>query len=353
MRGGALRSPLLLCGVLTLALLLVVSCGGGGSGAGNGDGGQPPGAPAGVTAEAGSATSVHVMWNTVAAASARVSRYEVYRGTTKVKEVPGSEHMVDVIRLRPFTTYAFTVRARDAEGRLGPRSREVRATTPAATAADRSAPSRPSDLRGRAVGDRAVQLSWSASTDDRGVLSYDVHQGETKVHSVGGNQTATVVTGLRPGTRYSFTVRARDAADNLSSPGASLRLTTPGRGAAPAAAPTGFRASSHRSEGAYHIDLSWVPPRVDGVITEYQVHLDGRPATSVVYGGEAPRDRATYSFYAGREAGVSHRVRIRARLPDGTWGGFSTERTVTTGPGRCVGLADAAGAYPWQLSGGM
>lgn len=249
LRGGALRSPLLLCGVLTLALLLVVSCGGGGSGAGNKDGGQPPGAPAGVTAEAGSATSVHVMWNTVAAASARVNRYEVYRGTTKVKEVPGSEHMVDVTGLRPSTTYAFTVRARDAEERLGPRSREVRATTPAATAADRSAPSRPSDLRGRAVGDRAVQLSWSASTDDRGVLSYDVHQGETKVHSVGGSQTATVVTGLRPGTRYSFTVRARDAADNLSPPGAPLRLTTPGRGAAPAAAPTGFRASSHRSEG--------------------------------------------------------------------------------------------------------
>ncbi|GAB3174608.1 fibronectin type III domain-containing protein [Streptomyces incanus] len=330
MRGGALRSPLLLCGVLTLVLLLVVSCGG--SGAGNGGSGQSPGAPTGVTAEAGSATSVHVMWNTVAAASARVSRYEVYRGTRKVKEVPGSEHMADVTRLRPSTTYAFTVRARDAEGRLGPRSREVRATTPAATTADRSAPSRPSDLRGKAVGSRAVQLSWSASTDDRGVLSYDVLQGGTKIHSVGGSQTATVVTGLRPGTHYSFTVRARDAADNLSPSGAPLRLTTPGNSADRAAAPTGFRASSHRSEGAYHIDLSWVPPRVDGVITEYQVQLDGRPATSVVYGGEAPRDRATYSFYAGREAGVGHRVRIRARLPDGTWGDFSTERTVTTGP---------------------
>ncbi|MGY0065694.1 fibronectin type III domain-containing protein [Streptomyces sp. QTS137] len=332
-RGDALRSPLPLRGALAPVLLLVVSCGGG-SGAGTGDGEQPPGAPAGVTAEAGSATSVHVMWNTVVAPSARVSRYEVYRGTTKVEEVPGSRHMVDVTGLRPSTTYAFTVRARDAEGRFGPRSREARATTPATTTADRSAPGPPPDLRGKAVGSRAVQLSWSASTDDRGVLSYDVHQGETKIHSVGGSQTATVVTGLRPGTRYSFTVRARDAADNLSPAGSPLRLTTPGSDDGRAAAPTGFRAASHRAEGAYHIDLSWVPPRVDGVITEYQVQLDGRPATSVVYGGQAPRDRAAYSFYAGREAGVSHRVRIRARLPDGTWGGFSTERTVTTGPRR-------------------
>nr|WP_258308660.1 fibronectin type III domain-containing protein [Streptomyces sp. NWU339] len=322
---GVLRGTL--CG----GLLLIVSCGGNGSG---NDGERPPGAPTGVTAEAGSATSVHVMWNTVTAAGAEVSRYEVYRGATKVKEVPGSEHMVDVTRLRPATTYAFTVRARDTDGRLGPRSREVRATTPAAAAADRSAPSRPTDVRGTAAGSRAVQLSWSASTDDRGVLSYEVYQGETKIHSVGGGQTATVVTGLRPGTRYTFTVRARDAADNLSPAGAPVRLTTPGRDDGRATAPTGFRATSHRSEGAYHIDLSWVPPRVDGVITEYEVRLDGRAATSLVYGGDAPRDRATYSFYAGEEAGVTHRVRIRAKLPDGTWGGFSAERTVTTGSRR-------------------
>ncbi|MGW5213557.1 fibronectin type III domain-containing protein [Streptomyces sp. NPDC004051] len=332
-RCGALRGALR--GALCGGLLLIVSCGGGGSGDGNGNGGErPPGAPTGVTAEAGSATSVHVMWNTVALAGAEVSRYEVYRGATKVKEVPGSEHMVDVTGLRPATAYAFTVRARDTDGRLGPRSREVRATTPAATAADRSAPSLPADVRGTAAGSRAVQLSWSASTDDRGVLSYDVYQGETKIHSVGGGQTATVVTGLRPGTRYVFTVRARDAADNLSPAGGPVRLTTPGRDDGSATAPTGFRAASHRSEGAYHIELSWVPPRVDGVITEYEVRLDGRAATSLVYGGDAPRDRATYSFYAGEEAGVTHRVRIRARLPDGTWGGFSAERTVTTGPRR-------------------
>ncbi|MFF9202722.1 fibronectin type III domain-containing protein [Streptomyces sp. NPDC014986] len=309
--------------------LLVVSCRWGGSDDTGGE--RPPGAPTGVTAEAGSATSVHVMWNTVAT---EVSHYEVYRGTTKVKEVPGSEHMVDVPRLRPATTYVFTVRARDADGRLGPRSREVRATTPGADTADGTAPTRPAELRGRAVGSGAAQLSWSASTDDRGVVSYDVYQGGTKIHSVGGNQRAAVVTGLRPGTRYAFTVRARDAADNLSPPGATVRLATTGGADGRATAPTGFRAGSERSDGAHHLVLDWVPPRVDGVITTYEVRLDGRVATSLVYGGDAPRDRATYRFYVGREAGVTHRVRIRAMLPDGTWGGWSAERTVTTGARR-------------------
>jgi chitodextrinase len=313
-----------------VALTLTVSCGGPASG--DGGGGALPGAPQGVTATAGGASSVHVMWNAVSA-NGDISGYEVYRGTTKVGQVPGGQHMVDVTRLTPSTGYVFTVRARDTEGRLGPPSREVRATTPAAVAADRTAPPRPKGLRGRAVGSRAAQLSWSAAPDDRDVMSYDIHQGGTKIHSVGGNQTAAVVTGLRPGTRYSFTVRARDAADNVSLPSASVRLTTPGSDDGRNTAPTSFRATTHRADGAYHLDLTWLPPRTGGAVTEYQIHLDGRPVTSLVYGGPAPRGRtAEYSFYLGPDTGVTHRVRIRAKLPDGTWGGFSAERTVTTEP---------------------
>ncbi|MEU1406719.1 fibronectin type III domain-containing protein [Streptomyces sp. NPDC005728] len=323
MRRVPLR-PVLACG----ALVLVASCGW--NGTADGDGGRAPGAPTGVTAAAGSATSVHVMWNDVPDGPG-IRTYEVYRGSTKVTQVPGSQHMVDVTRLRPSTMYAFTVRARDEDGRLGPPSREVRARTPAMVAADRSAPTRPLQPAGRAVGSRAVQLSWAASRDDRGVVSYDVYQGGAKIHSVGGNQTATVVTGLRPGTRYVFTVRARDAGDNLSSASAPLRITTPGTDDGRDTAPTGFTATTHRSDGAYYVDLSWDPPPVDGVITEYQIQLDGSTATSLVWGGEPPHGRSRYSFYIGRDAGAEHRVRVRARLPDGTWGGFSAQRTVTTG----------------------
>ncbi|MFG2352378.1 fibronectin type III domain-containing protein [Streptomyces sp. NPDC048521] len=321
------RVPLplvLVCG----ALLLVASCGW--SRAADSDEGRAPGAPTGVTAAAGSATSVHVMWNAVTDGPG-VRTYEVYRGTTKVKEVPGAQHMVDVTRLRPSTLYAFTVQARDTDGRLGPPSRAVRARTPAMAAADRSAPTRPPRPAGRPAGSRAAQLSWGASRDDRGVASYDVYQGGVKIHSVGGNQTATVVTGLRPGTAYVFTVRARDAADNLSPASGPVRLTTPGTDDGRDTAPTGFTATTHRAGGAYYIDLSWIAPRTDGVITEYQIQLDGTAATSLVWGGTPPPGRARHSFYVGEAAGEEHRVRLRARLPDGTWGGYSAERTVTTG----------------------
>lgn len=317
--------PLCLCA----ALVFVGSCGWGGPD--EAESGRLPAAPVGVTAAAGSATTVHVMWNAVSSATG-IHTYEVYRGTTKIEDVPGSQHMVDATRLQPATRYVFTVRARDTEGRLGPPSREVRATTPAATASDRSAPTRPGGLRGRTAGSRAVQLSWDASTDDRDVLSYDVYQGGSKIHSVGGAQTATVLTGLRPGTRYSFTVRARDAAGNLSPAGSPVRLTTAGSDDGRDTAPTDFRATTRLGgDEAHYLDLVWVAPRTDGVVTEYQVRLDGTAATSLLFGGTPPPGRVTYSFYLGREAGERHRVRIRARLPDGTWGALSAERTVTTG----------------------
>ncbi|MGW3937767.1 fibronectin type III domain-containing protein [Streptomyces phaeochromogenes] len=331
-----MRRVLLRAAVVCGMLLMVVSCGWGGEGPGTD---RPPAAPAGITAAAGSSTSVHVMWNR-ASGKPEVAHYEVYRGTTMVKKVPGSDHMVDITRLKPSTRYAFSVRARDSDGRLGPPSQRVSATTPAATAADGRAPSTPERPRGKAAGSRAAQLSWDRSTDNRGVASYDIYQGDSKIHSVGGAQSATVVTGLRPGTRYSFTVRARDAADNVSPASAAVWITTPagsGDGKDTGLAPTGFRASTHRTDGAYYLDLSWTPPdaeTIDGVITEYQIQLDRQPATSLVWGGTAPRDKATYSFYVGREAGVTQRVRIRAKLPDGTWSGFSAERTVTTGAAR-------------------
>ncbi|MEU7649748.1 fibronectin type III domain-containing protein [Streptomyces huasconensis] len=292
---------------------------------------RPPAAPRGLTVQAGSATTAHVMWNQ-ATDDTEVTGYVVYRDAKKVKEVPGRRHMVDVTGLKPSTSYTFTVRARDAEGNLSEDSRRLTVTTPAAAAADHRPPTRPARLRGEAEGSRSAMLSWGKSTDNRAVASYEIYQGASKIHSVGGGQTATLVTGLRPGTDYTFTVKARDAADNFSPASPAVRITTAaGKDSGRGTAPAGFRATTHRADGAYYIDLAWTPPRTGGAVTEYQIQLDGRTATSLVFGGTPPKDRAEHSFYIGRKAGERHRVRIRPKLPDGTWGAYSPTRTVTTG----------------------
>lgn len=126
-----MRRTLSLTALVSAAVLGLAACGG--------NAGDPlPSAPAGVTAQAGSATTVHVMWRG-ATGAAHVSGYEVYRGGRKVKNVPAGQTMVDIVGLTPSTSYTFTVLAKDAEGRRSPHSGAKAVTTPAAVAEDTTA----------------------------------------------------------------------------------------------------------------------------------------------------------------------------------------------------------------------
>ncbi|GAA4411314.1 hypothetical protein GCM10023148_03780 [Actinokineospora soli] len=89
---------------------------------------------------------------------------------------------------------------------------------------DTQAPTAPTGLRVTGVTGTSVSLAWSASTDDVGVTGYDVHREGGPVTQVSG--TAATVTGLSPTTRYTFTVRARDRAGNVSAPSAAVTATT-------------------------------------------------------------------------------------------------------------------------------
>ncbi|WP_344264671.1 fibronectin type III domain-containing protein [Streptomyces sodiiphilus] len=314
---------------VTAACLLLTACGGSGD-----DGAPPLPPPAGVTAHASSSTSVHVMWNR-APENADVTGYEVYESGEKVEDLPGDRYMTDITGLEPSTEYRFTVRARDAGGALSPHSTQVPVTTLSTASEDDRPPTAPGNLRARADGPHAATLTWDAAEDDTGVTSYDIHQGGAKIHSVSGEETEALLTGLRPDTEYVFTVTARDAADNVSPPGPEARITTPSgpgeEGAGAGTAPADFSAAARATAEGHYLDLSWVPPRTGGEVPEYQIHLDGEFATTLVWGAEVPTGKAEYSFFLTEESGATHTVRLRARLPDGHWGDFSEEITVTTG----------------------
>ncbi|MEO3884259.1 glycosyl hydrolase family 18 protein [Nonomuraea sp. B5E05] len=89
---------------------------------------------------------------------------------------------------------------------------------------DTSAPSVPGNLRSTGVTDRSVSLAWNTSTDNVGVTGYEVYRGGTRVATVTG--TTHTDTGLSPETRYSYTVRARDAAGNRSAASGTVNATT-------------------------------------------------------------------------------------------------------------------------------
>ena len=79
---------------------------------------------------------------------------------------------------------------------------------------DTTAPSAPTSLAASGTTQTATNLSWTASTDNVGVTGYDVYQGATLKASVTG--TTYAVTGLTAATAYTFSVKAKDAAGNIS-----------------------------------------------------------------------------------------------------------------------------------------
>ncbi|MFK7832574.1 MAG: endonuclease [Winogradskyella sp.] len=79
---------------------------------------------------------------------------------------------------------------------------------------DTEAPSNPTNLIASNPTDNSIDLSWTASTDNVAVLSYDVYIDNTfSFNTANTNATAT---GLNAATAYCFTIKAKDAAGNDS-----------------------------------------------------------------------------------------------------------------------------------------
>ncbi|MFN4075272.1 MAG: endonuclease [Cloacibacterium sp.] len=92
------------------------------------------------------------------------------------------------------------------------------------TTPDTEAPSTPTNLIVTGSTSSTISLSWTASTDNIIVAAYDIYvDGTLKTSSASNSAT---VTGLNPSTTYSFYVKARDAAGNLSTQSNSVNGTT-------------------------------------------------------------------------------------------------------------------------------
>lgn len=89
---------------------------------------------------------------------------------------------------------------------------------------DIEAPTSPANVRATAKTASAVTLEWEAATDNVGVTGYIVYKDGTQEAEING--TSASITGLNAATAYSFTVKSRDAAGNLSAASRAVSVTT-------------------------------------------------------------------------------------------------------------------------------
>ncbi|WP_405145829.1 fibronectin type III domain-containing protein [Sphaerisporangium sp. NBC_01403] len=182
-----------------------------------------PSTPTGLAVTGRTDTSVSLSWSaSTDTGGSGLRGYNVYRSGTKVTATPVTGTSFTDTGLTAGHTYQYTVEAVDNAGNASGRSAAVSATT-TGCAGDCTAPTAPT-LTSTGKTAASVSLSWSGATDNVGVTGYDLYRGTTLVASPTG--TSYTDDGLSPSTGYSYTVKAKDAAGNLSPASNTVTVVT-------------------------------------------------------------------------------------------------------------------------------
>lgn len=160
----------------------------------------------------------------------------------------------------------------------------------------------------------SATATWTAATDNRGVVGYDYRLNSGSWQSL-SNVLTVNLTGLSAATSYTVQIPARDAASNVGA-ASSNSFTTPDT-AAPSV-PTGLSASAPNSNT---VNLSWSASTDNVAVTGYRVYRGGvyiADTTAASYSNTGLTGSTTYSY------------QVSARDAAGNFSGLSGAANVTT-----------------------
>ena len=135
---------------------------------------------------------------------------------------------------------------------------------------DTQAPSNPTNVSASNITQTSATISWNASSDNVGVVSYNVSVGGSLVGNVAG--TSTSLTGLTANTGYAVSVTALDAAGNESGSGSTSFTTLGDEDTQAPNTPTNVSANNITQTTA---DVSWNASTDNVGVTSYNVSVDG------------------------------------------------------------------------------
>lgn len=130
-------------------------------------------------------------------------------------------------------------------------------------------PSKPAGVQGSEADATSVNLSWSPSDDNGAPITSYVVSGTGGVRKDCGTQTTCTITGLTPGTSYTFTV---EATNEVGPSGPS----TPSAPIKPDAVPTTPGAPTAAWKARGEIDVSWkIPTGQFSKVSDVKLHVSG------------------------------------------------------------------------------
>ncbi|MBB6463125.1 fibronectin type III domain-containing protein [Flammeovirga kamogawensis] len=190
---------------------------------------------------------------------------------------------------------------------------------------DFEAPTTPTDLTSIDTQGTNVALSWTASTDNIGVVGYYIFQDGIKIQEV--QSTSYKVSGLTPSTNYTFEVQAYDLTGNLSEKSTPLVLTTNAEDEVIGDRPNIVSELSASQITANSFTVSWKPSNSLNGINAYYIFLKVSGSDND-FKMVAELNGETFSFnLTNLEIGTSYDVMIRAEDGEGF---LSEESSVLT-----------------------
>ena len=194
------------------------------------------------------------------------------------------------------TAYTLAVDAFDLAGNRSTKASVVGTTAPCA---DTQAPSPPANVAVTSRTATSVALSWSASSDNVGVVGYGLYRGATLFGTTAVN--TGIFSNLACGTTFTFAVDAYDAAGNRSGKTTITASTTACPDTTPPSTPTGLAASSITQTS---LTLGWNASSDNVGVTGYDVYRNGTLMSSVA---------STSYAQAGLACGTSYSFAVEAR----------------------------------------
>ena len=199
----------------------------------------------------------------------------------------------------------------------------------------------------------AIDLSWTASTDNVGVTGYRIYRdgGPAPISTV--NVTTFSDAGLT-GT-HSYGVTAIDAAGNESALSNIASATVPGAvDVTPPTAPSALTATADLATGT--IALSWTASTDDVGVTDYRVFRDNGSTPIGTVSGTTFNDTNQLGTHvynvaavdaAGNQSALSNSATATITIPEGsTLENLTVDPTTVTAPANATGTVTLNGAAP-------
>lgn len=224
-------------------------------------------APASPIAIATSANSVQLFWTDN---TPNETGFEINRSTTGLagsytffKLVNAGTISYTDTGLSPGATYYYQLRAVNNTDKSNYTGNVV-----VSTLGDIQPPTAPQNLVSGLKTLTSINLSWTASSDNTGILQYQISYNGATSGTINTSSTATTynVTGLTGNTNYTFTVKAIDLANNASQPSNQIVTST-------------IFSGLNYTYSAVNVDLltdagnNWNTPELTGTCTNFDIAL--------------------------------------------------------------------------------